>query len=477
VGDVVKTFSIATLGCRVNHYESEQIATVLRARGLSQVDAPAGDVRVIHTCSVTMQAAKGSRQAIRRATRAMALPVLGQADDSAVATIDAGDGLGGAVDDVRNAGAKVIVTGCWATSDRDAAEKMDGVDAVITHHDDVHARLSGLLDDWTIAAPAREAIIGTRSLPLLGEHQTGHQRAFLKIQDGCDAHCTYCIIPQLRPALWSKPIDDAVAEASRLVASGHHELVLTGIFLGAYGQPTALRRRQERSTSKPIAELLDALCTRVPHLRRLRLSSLEPGDLDEHLIQTIRQHPQIVPHFHLPLQSGSDAILRKMNRQYTQSQFLDMATMVRENFDRPALTTDIITGFPGETDDAFAETLDVVDRVGFLHIHAFSYSPRPKTAAARWTKEFVPDSTANQRIRILNDLAANFSLRYRQSFVGETVEVLVERERDGDGSVRHGRCERYFDVHFDAAQVRTGDSVRVRIDSVLTARTFGQIAE
>ncbi|HEX8342438.1 MAG TPA: MiaB/RimO family radical SAM methylthiotransferase [Tepidisphaeraceae bacterium] len=478
----MKTFSIQTLGCRVNHYESEQIAAVLVRRGLAQVPSPAGDVRVVHTCSVTTAAAKGSRQSVRRATR---LTVLGQ--DETPEFPAAGT-------------AKVVVTGCWATSDPAAAAAIAGVDAVITNHEDVNARLTALLDDWAGAAtafapddgarlpnppvalrsadaPRPRRAVGSTSLPLLDARQSAHTRAFLKIQDGCDAHCTYCIIPQLRPTLWSKSPADAVAEARALVAAGHREIVLTGIFLGAYGKPTALRRRQT-DQSEPIATLIHSLCTEVPNLSRVRLSSLEPGDLTPTLLRTLQSHAQVVPHFHLPLQSGSDPILRKMNRQYTRAQYLDTAAMLRDAFDRPAITTDIIAAFPGETDADFAATLDVAERVRFIHTHAFPYSRRPNTAAARWKDKAVPPDVANARIAALTTHAAACGLAFRQSFLGETVTILVERQSaDRPGTIsplRHGRCERYFDVAFDSAAT-AGDHLRVRIDHVTAADTRGTV--
>lgn len=314
--------------------------------------------------------------------------------------------------------------------------------------------------------------IGTHALPLLEHRQSSHQRAFLKIQDGCDAHCTYCIIPQLRSGLWSKPVNDAVREARQLIGAGHQELVLTGIFLGAYGQATALRRRQP-SQIAPVRQLIDALCTQVPGLRRLRLSSLEPGDLTPELIDALKQHPQIVPHFHLPLQSGSDFILKRMNRQYTRDDFLRMVDEVNEAFDRPALTTDIIVGFPGETDDEFARTLEVVDRGKFIHIHAFSFSPRPGTAAARWTKDFIRGPVVNERIAILNERARSFSLAFRKQFLGETVEVLVEQFDDPASPIRHGRCERYFDVAFEGL-LEPGEAAKVKIERITSASTLGR---
>jgi threonylcarbamoyladenosine tRNA methylthiotransferase MtaB len=307
----------------------------------------------------------------------------------------------------------------------------------------------------------------------LSDRERGHTRAFLKVQDGCDAHCTYCIIPQLRTSLWSKSLEDAVAEASNLVAAGHREIVLTGIFLGAYGQPTALRRRQS-NPGRPIGELVDALCTRVPGLRRLRLSSLEPGDLTDELISIFKSHPQVVPHFHLPLQSGSDRLLRRMNRQYNRDEFLRMVEHVHAAFDRPAITTDIIVGFPGETDAEFVQTLDVVRRVRFIHIHAFPFSPRPRTAAARWTDGFVPSSVVTERMDQLQSLSTQHNLEYREQFVGETVELLVERNRAGV-THQHGRCARYFDVHFEHADPLRGRSVHVRVDRVTPQRTHGTL--
>jgi MiaB/RimO family radical SAM methylthiotransferase len=553
----MRTFSIDTLGCKVNQYESDQIATLLRARGLRQADDDAdADLRIVNTCSVTVQAASKSRQAVRRAARSrnrsLSLPVLSQ---SSVSTADRSFVQSSVRRQQRQ---RVIVVGCWATSDRAQAAKLPGVDAVLGHHDDIAGELERLLLGWDAADDAEshralgaasipavepsslsssscslspsefrkddgwivkdqtpaatkagdeprgringersgddnkshrggrvnENLIdfssvktGTKSLPLLDSHQTGHQRAFLKVQDGCDAHCTYCIIPQLRPALWSKPLNDAVREAQALVDAGHREIVLTGIFLGAYGQPTALRRRQSAAgVPPPMGALIEALCTRVKDLRRLRLSSLEPGDLSGDLIDVLKSHPQVVPHFHLPLQSGSDMLLRRMNRQYTRDDFLRMLDAVSEAFDRPALTTDIIVGFPGETDAEFSRTLEVVDRARFIHIHAFSFSPRPGTAAARWTRDFVRGPIVNQRIDMLHERAVEHSLEYRRQFVGETVEVMVEREGAlATSGYQHGRCERYFPVHFASERRREGELVNVRIERVTAGRTVGAV--
>jgi threonylcarbamoyladenosine tRNA methylthiotransferase MtaB len=528
----VKTYFVQTLGCKVNQYEGEQLAGLLRARGLAPADAAHADLRVVHTCSVTVQAASKSRQSVRRAVR---LPVVQEsrvvrdpvdrAEDrptprDVVDIINVKAGPSAHRPGVRP---RVVVTGCWATSDREAAAALPGVDAVLTNHDDVAAELDRLLalwrgealpqppdaapqkavnrehspgpsadDGWNeqAQAPAGEltqtskasvagavkekSARGVTGLPVLHDHQMGRQRAFLKVQDGCDAHCTYCIIPTLRRTLWSKPVEAGVEEARALVGAGHVELVLTGIFLGAYGQPTALRRRQPVRDAQPIGELVAALCTRVPGLRRLRLSSLEPGDLSDELVGVLREHPQVVPHFHLPLQSGCDRLLRRMNRQYTRDDFLRMLERVHAAFDRPALTTDVIVGFPGETDDAFEDTVRLVDCAGFIHVHAFSFSPRPGTAAARWQDDFVRGPVVNDRIERLGRLSASHSLTFRRQFLGETVELLIETG-DAGASQRHGRSERYFDVTIPGAGVRTGDFVRARVTDVTPQKTLGEV--
>ncbi len=472
----IRTFSIVTLGCKVNQYESEQLAALLRARGLTEADAAHADLRVVNTCSVTGQAGAKSRYEARKAVR---LPILAAAACGPVGEERAqGDGL-------PEGRGRVILTGCWATSDHAAAARLPGVDAVVTHHENVSRRLNDLLDQWMdaqtqtptapVAAAGRSPAPGTNSLPIFGQHQSGRQRAFLKIQDGCDAHCTYCIIPSLRPVLWSKPPGDVLDEARRLVDSGHVEIVLTGIFLGAFGQPTALRRRQAPTGPSPLTELIAGLCMHVPGLKRLRLSSLEPGDLTDDLVAVLKNHCQVVPHFHLPLQSGSDRLLKRMHRQYTRNDYLQMLQRVHASFDSPAITTDIIVGFPGETDAEFQQTLDLAREARFIHIHAFPFSPRVGTAAARWTGQFVQSSVVTERIEILQKFASECSLDYRRPFVGQSVQLLVERANDKTPGLRHGRCERYFDVHFESESVQDGDWVEVTIDRVTPTRTHGSL--
>lgn len=523
----MKTFCLQTLGCKVNQYESEQVASLLRARGLTETTPEKAELRIINSCSVTVQAASHSRQVTRRMTR---LPVLSDARSAPTSSLGHPSKQAEQGRDCQTSRRRVLVMGCWATSDKPLVASLPGVDAVLTHRDDLSAELDRLLAAWGLSRDldranqnqphvcafngppeatnefgwmikagsvagestcdnkAKSAAIvnensqprygsiarGANSLPLLGQEQSARRRAFLKVQDGCDAHCTYCIIPKLRPTLFSKPPIDVVNEARRLVDAGHVEIVLTGIFLGAYGQPTALRHRQAGGRS-PLASLVEMLCMEVRGLQRLRLSSLEPGDLSDELLATLSAHEQIMPHFHLPLQSGCDRLLRRMNRQYGRDDFLQMVDRVNDAFDRPSLTTDIIVAFPGEGEAEFEQTVDVARRADFIHIHAFPYSPRPGTAAARWQCDFIRGPVVNDRIQRLQQLAAEQSHRFRSQFIGQTVEVIVERGEENieGGPMLHGRSERYFAVHFNAADAMASDLARVRIDRVTESRTFG----
>jgi threonylcarbamoyladenosine tRNA methylthiotransferase MtaB len=509
----MKTFYVETLGCKVNQYESAQVATLLRARGLTPANPAEADLRIVNSCSVTSQAASQSRQATRRLVR-LGLPKSQAESNDNFRASESKSAAG--------SNRRVVVIGCWATSDTEAARKLNGVDAVLTHHDDLAVELDRLLTLWlsdpTVSAlttntPAitpppstvtqiqnkgersaagditaenkpkltlkvnenPAASRGVRGLPLLDDRQASRQRAFVKIQDGCDAHCTYCIIPSLRPTLWSKPVGSLVDEVQRLVDAGHVEIVLTGIFLGAYGHPTALHRRQADDRA-PLANLIESL-SEIAGLCRLRLSSMEPGDLTAQLLKALAAAPKVVPHFHLPLQSGSDLILRRMNRQYNRADFLQMVDRIRASFDRPALTTDIIVGFPGEDDAEFEQTVDIAKRSGFIHVHAFPYSPRPGTAAARWTDQFVRGPVVSERITRLTQLASEASVAFRRSFVGERTTVIIERGsmQHAGYHYRHGRSERYFSVLLNGSELLSGQEVAVRIDSIHGAETFGSV--
>ena len=439
------TYRIHTLGCRVNHAETRDLEAVLCRYGLHRAPGlTAATVEVVHSCAVTSRAAAKSRNAARRATRR-------QRDQHHASTPPS----------------LVLMTGCLPDNDQTRTSiAAGGDDCLIPHAADTPMlnRFEARLRTWltTVDTPALEP--AGKRLPMRLQQADGlakasdstphrpggHVRAELKIQDGCDAHCTFCIIPSLRPTVRSKSLGDVVDEARQLIDAGHVELVLTGIFIGAYGHETALRRKQVNRHASPLADLIDAVAA-VPGLERLRLSSMEPGDVDEPLLDAMLAHDGIVvPHLHLPLQSGSDPILRRMNRQYDTAAYGNMLDMVQAALTvdgvPPALTTDIICGFPGETDDDFQATMTMAQRAGYLHMHVFPYSARQGTAAARWRKLAVHGDVVRLRVRQLIDLetrSGGLSERFRQHLLGQPLRVILEQADAARPGRWLGRCDHY----------------------------------
>lgn len=518
---MLRQYLLATLGCKVNQYETQLVRSILEHHGFRPAATPThADLAVVNTCAVTSTALAKSRQTVRQLAR--------------------------------SGRTRVVVIGCGASAEAQRLRAITGVEAVWGHDVDVPSALgSWIVERWSESTPSNQEVAPNRvgavrqgngeddgwisplvpfgrlgapdgvpqeavpiipvPLPIVKDEHVltgridrfeGRQRAFVKVQDGCDAFCTYCIIPRLRPVIRWKPIPDVVDEVRGLVGSGYREVILTGIFLGAYGRATALRKRFGARAGPPLARLVSA-AAEVPGLQRLRLSSLEPGDLDDALIDALLAHPACVPHLHLPLQSGSTRVLSRMNRQYTAEQFLETARRVREALDRPALTTDVVVGFPGETEEDFARTCEVARLAGFCKIHAFPFSPRPQTAAARWQREFIHGAITRERMERLADLERELSITYRRQFIGGCERVIIEGDstppdagdpttsaapgvgsrglgrgdRDPapsrDSGPRVGRADRYFAVHFDAPEARPGDVLRVRIDRITPTRTHG----
>jgi len=465
-------YTMTTLGCKVNQYDGAALAAELERTGFADSrnasEAPhTPDLVVVNTCCVTATAMRKSRQAIRRALRA--------APDAAV-----------------------LVTGCYSDYDgRRIADVLASLGVgpdrgfVVGHHGDVAGRVreiarrlrgnsgdrapQGVRGDATEdatpesvaarrAAAVRRGTPATEGLAAI-DRFPDHQRAFVKVQDGCDAFCAYCIVPYTRARVWSRPVAEVVAECRALVAAGHREVVLSGVFLGAYGRETAIRRRWDDAPSE-LPELVRCVAG-IDGLWRVRLSSIEPGDLTDELLTACRDAGNVAPHFHLPLQSGSPRILRRMNRQYTADEFRRTIGRLREAFDRPAVTTDIIVGFPSETDVDFAATLGVAREVGFAKIHAFPFSAIEGTAAWTYRDEAPPASVVKDRMTALAELEAAGARAYREPFVGETMEALVERARPLDGDSRQAMTDRYLTVRFKSGgEDLTGRVVTLRIDAV-----------
>ncbi|MBT4583934.1 MAG: MiaB/RimO family radical SAM methylthiotransferase [Phycisphaerae bacterium] len=406
-----KTYHFKVLGCRMNHAERREMESILQELGM-QPSSESPDLEIVHTCSVTGRAAAKSRNAIRRAKRN---------------------------------GKHVFVTGCFTGTDPEMANELG--DTVVTQagKTPMLERFANEVNTW-LQRPNKEQPV-TTSLPIeaLPKLQAAHTRAELRIQDGCDAHCSFCIIPKIRTTLRSKTIEDTVTEAARLVELGHKEVVLTGVFIGAYGHETALRRKQAHPNQEYLADLLDAVA-QIDGLQRLRMSSMEPGDVTPTLLDAMVANKNIVPHLHLPLQSGSDEVLQKMNRQYSTSQYLEMIAMVNERLTvdglPPAITTDIICGFPTETDADFEQTITTAESVGYLHMHIFPYSVRTGTAAARWKQ--LPPILVQDRVQTLLQLNDTLSLSYREQLIGRTLNVMLEQRVEKN--IFRGRCEHYAEI-------------------------------
>jgi len=429
----MKTFSINTLGCKVNQYESQQIRELLEKLGLRMAESPEKpDLVVVNTCCVTHTASAKSRQYIRKARK-------------------------------HNPDAAVVVSGCLPIVDTDelyidGQPQLDGVH-LIRDRADLSATLTHITGPKAAPSISQRAQVrpansiktknGDKIKHKVATKPTelpaltcfcGQTRAFLKVQDGCDGYCTYCIVPKARPFVRSKPLEQVLTEAQSLVKSGHKEIVVTGIFLGAYGMDSVRRKTWPNGQNDRLARLLGRLA-KLPNLDRIRLSSLEPADVTERLLDTLCQHGNIMPHLHLALQSGSDSILKRMCRQYRIGEFVETVDLLKTRLDRPAITTDIIVGFPGETDADFERTVELARQVGFAKIHVFPYSARKGTAAAEMDRA-VGDRIIKERSRILHALSDELGREYRSRFLGQTAQVLLESGYPEPA----GRAERYFTV-------------------------------
>ncbi len=424
----MKTFSINTLGCKVNQYESQQVRELLERLGLTQIHtSEKPDMVVINTCCVTSTASAKSRQCIRRAGRL-------------------------------NPQAVIVACGCLPSVRIGELNNPAENIYLIRHRTHLAATLGRIVHGQTSTAKASDIYPHNYIKPkiageikykknLAAECQLtaikafkGRTRAFLKVQDGCDGCCSYCIVPKTRNMLSSKPARAVVREARGLAAAGHKEIVLTGVFIGAYGRNSVRRKNWPNATNEKLALLLEEV-SQVPQLSRIRLSSLEPADVTPRLLETFRSCPNIMPHLHLSLQSGSDAILKRMCRQYSTDDFRNTIALIKQHLDRPAITTDFIVGFPGESDSDFQHTVELAREAGFAKMHVFSFSPRPGTAAAKM-QDVVDKKVMKRRSVILRELDRELGNRFRRQFLGQSAEVLLET----DGQMPAGRTERYFKV-------------------------------
>ena len=416
----MKKAAFMTLGCKVNQYETETMEGLFRQAGYEVVPfSERANVYIVNTCSVTSLGEKKSRQLIRRAQRL-------------------------------NPEAVLAVTGCYAQLNPAEIARIDGVRLVIGNQGrenivklcEQAATIPGpitVVDDIMQAKQFED-------IPLFGVPQ--RTRAFLKIQEGCQNFCTYCIIPYTRGPLRSRPLESVKREIAKLVKAGFKEIVLTGIHLGAYGRDL----EGNITLADAAREVL-----RFPEIRRLRLGSLESVELSPDLFELIRSDERFAKHLHLPLQAGAEEILHRMNRHYDKAEFLSLIQNVEREIPGVAISTDIIVGFPGETEAMFAESLEYVAKLNFMRMHIFPYSKREGTPAAAMPDQ-VPEAVKHERVKRMQELAEKKAAEYLRQFIGKTLSVLIETE---NGGIWDGLTGNYIRVYTDVV-AKPGELVLLR---------------
>jgi len=419
-------FFLCTFGCRCNQADSADIRARLCHNSLRETEDPRdADVIVVNSCTVTGRADQQVRQVVRRFHR-------------------------------ENPGARLIVTGCYAERDPETLAAIPGVSLVVGTAD--KSRVAEL---WS-EGPGDAARILHAPLDSLAEspvtassHLGGKTRPYLKLQDGCNAQCAYCIVPAVRGPGRSAEPEEILAQIRSLVAQGYQEIVLTGVHLGTYG----------RGLARPVrlADLLARILA-IPGLGRLRLSSIEPMGFDRGIVTLAAGHPGFARHFHIPLQSGSDRILRRMRRPYTASRYLDLLHYIRGVLPTAALGTDVLTGFPGETDEDFEATCDVIRQSPLTYLHVFPFSARAGTEASTMPDQ-VPPRALRERCEVLRRMSASKNLAFRQRFAGRVLPAItLSREEEMGAGV--ALTENYIHAHIPGDAAPANRLISIRIDEV-----------
>ncbi len=419
----MKKVAFHTLGCKVNQYETHAMMELFKNAEYEIVsDKEFADVYVINTCTVTNVGDRKSRQFIRK-----------------MKTL--------------NPDAVVAVVGCYAQVAPEEVENLEGVDIVIgTHGRKEIVRLVENKDEDRGGQFVGDIMQVYEFEDLSLTEYEGKTRAFIKIQEGCNQYCTYCIIPYARGNIRSRNQELVLEEVNRLAKAGYQEVVLTGIHIASYGKDL-----QEENY---FLELLRAI-NEIPGILRIRLSSLEPNLITNSFLKELQKVNKLCPHFHLSLQSGSDEVLKRMNRKYTRAEYHEAINLIRKYYDSPALTTDVIVGFPGETEKEFEATYDFVENLGFSEIHVFKYSPKKGTPAAKY-KEQINGNIKQQRSERLISLGERLKKEYMNSFIGKSEEVLFE-SFEPESETHTGFTTRYIKVKGKADKELPNDIQPVKI--------------
>lgn len=415
-----------TLGCKVNQYETQFVREGLIGVGFTDADpAESADLCIINTCTITSEGDAKSRQVVRRMHR-------------------------------ENPDARLVVMGCYATREPESVAKLPGVAEVVTDK----RELPDLLGRF-----------GVVDIPTGISGLNNRHRAYVKVQDGCLLKCSYCIIPTVRPKMFSRPVEEILAEVDRLSENGFREVVLTGIHLGHYG--VDFNRGKPKLEWTRLSHLVRLICQQTPDVR-VRLSSIEATEVTRELIEVMQEfRDQVCPHLHVCLQSGSDRILRLMKRRWTRRHIIDRCQFVKNELHLPAFSTDVIVGFPGESEQDFEATLDACRQIGFSKIHMFPFSPRRGTPA-----ETMPDQVAksikSQRGKRLATVEAECQQKYYQGLVGEKLQLLVENVNES--GVAAGTTCRYAQLKCLSPQATENELMNVRVDRIDDRCLVGSIS-
>ncbi|MFX0110405.1 tRNA (N(6)-L-threonylcarbamoyladenosine(37)-C(2))-methylthiotransferase MtaB [Bacillus sp. FSL K6-4563] len=422
------TVAFHTLGCKVNHYETEAIWQLFKEAGYERKEYESkADVYVINTCTVTNTGDKKSRQVIRRAIR-------------------------------HNPDGVICVTGCYAQTSPAEIMAIPGVDIVVGTQD--RHKLLGYIEEYR---RERQPINGVGNIMKARVFEeldvpafTDRTRASLKIQEGCNNFCTFCIIPWARGLLRSRDPEEVINQAQQLVDAGYKEIVLTGIHTGGYG---------EDLKDYNFAKLLKELDGRVNGLKRIRISSIEASQITDEVIEVLDQSDKIVRHLHIPLQSGSNTVLKRMRRKYTMEFFAERLTKLKKALPGLAVTSDVIVGFPGETEEEFLETYNFVKDHQFSELHVFPYSKRTGTPAARMEDQ-VDENVKNERVHRLIALSDQLAKEYASAYEGDVLEIIPEesfKEQEGKHNLYVGYTDNYMKVVFEGTEDMIGRLVKVKI--------------
>ncbi|HFQ90786.1 MAG TPA: tRNA (N(6)-L-threonylcarbamoyladenosine(37)-C(2))-methylthiotransferase MtaB [Desulfobulbus sp.] len=433
-----KKFAIATLGCKVNQFESASFLSDFRERGCEQVPfSSAADIYVINTCAVTARAGQQSRQLIRRAMR-------------------------------NNPGARIVVTGCYAQMAAEEIVEIVDNPVTIVGNGNKDLLVEEALGDSCCELSMLMGNIGHKKeicdLPV--QRFSGRTRAFLRIQDGCNNFCSYCIVPYTRGRSRSLPAKAVFRQVEVFARQGYRELVITGINVGKYGL--------DLDGEMDIYTLLDTLCAEHPEMR-IRLSSIEPTEINDRLLAVMTGRANFMPHLHIPLQSGDDRILAHMNRRYTVEVFVEAIRKVTAVLPMAAIGCDVLAGFPGEDEQAAENTRQLLARLPVTYLHVFPYSKRPGTPAATFTGQVAP-AEKEERVRRLRELDEKKRQEFYDRQAGRVLQVLVERRHRQSGRMQ-GFSENYVPIRFRGPRRLAGSVVPVRLDRVEDGVPLGTLVD